>query len=521
MNLAAAFFIEEDLSRTTNFRNMTTYETLIKHLKELHVLGSIGGIIGWDQETMMPPRAGELRAEQLAMLSSMCHERFTSNEIGDLLEALKAADESGELTEEQAVNVRETRRSYERDKKLPTDLVEELARTRSLAQQKWAEARKESDFKKFQPLLEKTVDLKKQVAELYGYEDDIYDALLDTYEPGMTVAQLDPMFAELRERTVKLVEAIVGTGTTSEVDALKRPHPLARQESFEREIAEAFGFKFDAGRLDLSAHPFCGGNAPNDVRMTTRRDENDPLSSLYSVMHETGHGLYGQGLEAKHSGTPMGSSISLGIHESQSRTWENLVGRSRQFWEFALPRFKAHFEGISEDLEFDEVCFAANEVKPSLIRVEADEVTYNLHIILRFEIERDLMNGRVEVKELPEIWNTRMQDYLGLTPPNDALGVMQDIHWSMGGIGYFPTYTLGNLYGAQFFEAVREALPDLDNQIVRGEFMPLREWLRENIHCHGKRYSATELIERVTGKPPSSEAFLTYIETKFGELYGL
>ena len=500
---------------------MTTYQTLIKHLEELHVLGSIGGVLGWDQETMMPPKGGALRAEQIAMISSMSHERFTSSEIGDLLGELKESEEAGELNEEQAVNVRETRRSYERDKKLPTDLVGELARTRSIAQQKWVEARKDSNFKMFQPLLEKTVGLKKQVAELYGYEDDIYDALLDTYEPGMTVAQLDPMFAELRGRTVTLVEAITATGKTLDVEVLKRPHPLTKQASFEREIAEAFGFDFKAGRLDLSAHPFCGGNAPHDVRMTTRRDEHDPLSSLYSVMHETGHGLYGQGLEAKHSGTPMGSSISLGIHESQSRTWENLVGRGREFWTYALPRFKAHFAGISEDLNSEEVYFAANEVKPSLIRVEADEVTYNLHIILRFEIERDFMNGRIEVKDLPEIWNTRMQEYLGLTPPNDALGVLQDVHWSMGGIGYFPTYTLGNLYGAQFFEAARQALPELDSQIERGEFFPLREWLRENIHCHGKRFRATDLIERVTGKPPSSEAFLTYMETKFGELYGL
>ena len=497
------------------------YEKFITRIRQVSALNSVSGLLSWDQETYMPSKGGETRAEQLALLSSVSHEQFVSDEVGEMLESLAGPAVQGELSDEAAVNVREVKRSYDRKKKLPTKLVEELARTSSLSQQVWIKARKESDFQQFRPWLEKMVDLKKQAAELFGYEHDIYDALLDGYEQGMTVAQLDPMFAELQERTVPLVAAIVESGKKPDREALERNYPADRQKELGVKIAKAMGFDFEAGRLDVSAHPFCSGLSPFDVRMTTRYNENEPLSSLYGVMHETGHGLYEQGLDPRHLGTPMGESISLGIHESQSRLWENLVGRCRAFWEFAFPLFRETFPDETAGLEVDTVHFATNEVTPSLIRVEADEVTYNLHIILRYQIERELLNGRVEVKDLPELWNSRMEELLGLTPPDDARGVMQDIHWSMGGIGYFPTYTLGNLYGAQIFEAARRALPELDTQIRRGEFLPLREWLRENVHLHGRRYQASEMVEKVSGEPAGSRAFLKYMEEKFSRLYGL
>ncbi|MBI2193430.1 MAG: carboxypeptidase M32 [Planctomycetes bacterium] len=498
-----------------------TYEKLLTRLKELHHLGSISGLVSWDQETYMPPKAGADRAEQLALLSSLIHQRLISDEMGELLETLRAPAESGELGAEAAVNVRELRRTYARKKKLPTELVEEISRTRSLAQQAWVKARQASDFPLFKPWLEKTVELQRQVAVLYGYKQDIYDALIEDYEPGMTVAELDPIFAEIRSRTVPLVAAIVRSGRRPDRAILSRRYPIEQQKAFGMEIARAMGFDFEAGRLDTSAHPFCSGLTVRDVRMTTRYRETDPLSSLYGIMHESGHGLYDQGFDPRHAGTPMAEAVSLGIHESQSRLWENLVGRSRAFWTFALPRFKAAFPGIAGDLDLDTITWAVNEVTPSLIRVEADEVTYNLHILLRFELERDLLNGRVQVSDLPGIWSDRMAAYLGLRPPDDARGVLQDIHWSFGLFGYFPTYTLGNLYGDQFFETARRDLPDMDDRVARGDFQPLREWLREKIHSQGMRYKAKELVERVTGKPPASDAFLNYMERKFGELYGV
>lgn len=491
------------------------YEKFIKRVREIKHLESVAGFLGWDQETIMPVKGGKARAEALACLSSISHAKLTDPELGHLLDNL----ESGELEPIQAINVRELRRDYDKASKLPAELVEELARTRSLAQQVWQEARQRKDFNHFIKTLEKMVGLTRQVAECYGYEKEPYDALLDIYEPGLTAAQAGPMFAGLKERIVPLVQAIAES--SGDQPTLAGTFPQEAQGKLGRFVAGAIGFDFEAGRMDLSAHPFTSGMNPGDVRFTTRYNVTEPFSSLYATMHETGHALYEQGLLEEHLATPMSAAVSLGIHESQSRTWENIVGRSRAFSDYLLPHFQKAFPLLPGDFDAEFLYRSVNHVKPSLIRVEADEVTYNLHILMRFEIERELVNGELDLTTLPKLWDERMEQYLGVTPPDVAQGVLQDIHWSMGYIGYFPTYTLGNLYGAQFMETIRKALPDLDSQIARGDFAPLLEWQREHIHCQGMRHRARDLVEVVTGKEPSSEPFLKYLKTKFEALYGL
>lgn len=492
-----------------------TYEALIKRVREIKTLESVAGFLGWDQEVFMPPKGGKARAEALALLSSLTHGKLTDPEMGRILKDLKDA----ELDGIQGVNVREVFREYDKATKLPPELVEEMARTRSLAQQVWQEARAKRDFGHFQKMLTKMVGLTKQTAEHYGYQKEPYDALLDIYEPGMTAVQLEPMFAGLRKEIVPLVKAISESGR--EAPVMPGPFDLKAQEALGRYLTKAIGFDMDAGRLDASAHPFTSGLNPGDVRFTTRYNDDEPFMALYATLHEAGHGMYEQGLLEEHFTTPMGTAVSLGIHESQSRTWENMVGRSRPFCDFVTPELLRQFPHLGSKFNAETLYRIANRVKPSFIRVEADEVTYNLHILLRFEMERELINGELELGDLPRLWDDKMKDYLGVTPPDVAVGVLQDIHWSMGYIGYFPTYTLGNLYGAQFMTTARKTLPDLDQQVSKGEFAPLLEWQRENIHRHGMCYGATELVEKVSGQPASSEAFLKYLKGKYEPLYGI
>ena len=489
---------------------MSDYDNFIGRVKELNLIGSLTGLMGWDQETMMPPKGGKLRSEMMAFLSKQAHSRITDSEMGKLLDSL----ESEKLTEEQAANVREIRRAYDKATKLPEELVEEKARHKSQALQVWQEARAENDFEKFKPYLEKTVELTCKTAEYYGYDENIYDALLDIYEPGMTVAQLDPLFAGLREAIVPLVKAVGESPNqpdTSFLDIGKFTEE--KQREFSLKVAESIGFDFDAGRMDTSTHPFCSGAGPNDVRFTTRYDEEFPFGCLYGVMHETGHGTYEQGLLHEHEGTPMGQAVSLGVHESQSRMWENMVGRSRPFWQYQLPRLQAVFPEL-KNVDVEQMYREVNRVEASMIRVEADEVTYNLHILLRFELEQAMVSGEISVADLPGLWNERMESYLGIRPANDAEGVLQDIHWSGGLMGYFPTYTLGNLYAAQFFVQAREDLGDLDEQFDRGDTATLLRWLRENIHSQGRRLTATELVTQVTGRPLGIDDLMNYLEGK-------
>jgi carboxypeptidase Taq len=396
-----------------------------------------------------------------------------------------------------------------------------MAKTEVLAQHAWVDARKQSNYAKFQPWLETWLKLKHEEASCVGFKDDPYDALLDPYEPDETAANLRKVFESLRDPLVELIGKITSSGRKAPLEILERRYPADLQEKLARQASEAIGFDYTAGRLDVSVHPFCSGIGPGDTRMTTRYDESYFGDAFFGVLHETGHGLYDQGLDKSHFGTPLGEAISLGIHESQSRMWENLVGRSRAFWKHFLPRAKAIFGQTLADVSEDQWYFAVNDVRPSLIPTESDEATYNLHILIRFELEQAMMAGQLSPKDIPAAWNERMKKYLGVTPPDDARGCLQDIHWSGGAIGYFPTYTLGNLYAAQFFEQARTDLGDLDAMFAQGEFRPLLTWLREKIHRHGKRYTAAQLVKKVTGKPLSAEPLLRHLRSKAKELYGV
>jgi carboxypeptidase Taq len=494
-----------------------TYKQLIARVRDLHLANSVEQLLDWDQETYMPSRAAPTRAAQMALIAGIGQEKLLDPEFGRLLEAAEAEADDDVIV---ATNVRETRRIYNRRVKLPAVLVRQIAGTIALAKDAWAGARRESRFDDFAPHLEKLLDLKREVAERVGYEADPYDALLDEFEPGARAADVDALFAEIKAVLVPLVRDIKASKTQPDTAVRERECPVPRQVTFGRRVAEAMGFDFEAGRLDTSVHPFCSSCSPLDVRMTSRYDAHYLPMSLFGIMHEAGHGLYEQGLPAEHAHTPAGMFVSLGIHESQSRLWENLVGRSRPFWASCFAQLQAEFPALA-DVTVDDWYFAINAVQPSFIRVEADEVTYNLHIMLRFALERQMIAGKLKVKDVPEAWNDGMQELLGITPPDDAQGCLQDIHWSMGIFGYFPTYTLGNLYAAQFFDAAGRDLPELDMHLARGNLKPLRNWLRESIHQHGQRYRAGELVKEVTGAPLSTAAFARYLQRKFKPLYGV
>ncbi|MGD8450363.1 MAG: carboxypeptidase M32 [Phycisphaerae bacterium] len=494
------------------------YASFAQRIREYHAICSAQGVLEWDQMTMMPAQGAPWRAEQIAAIAGLAHEKLTDPALGEELATLTNEAEAG--GPEAATNVREMRRLYERAVRLPKPLVQELARTTSVATDVWQAARADADFPRFAPHLERLLELKREVAERIGWKTEMYDALMDEFEPGARAADVQRLFDALRDELVPLAAALAEAPRQPKLSLLKRTAPVAGQAAFNRVVAEAMGFDFAAGRMDISTHPFCTGFWPRDVRITTRYDEQAVGQSLFGVMHETGHALYEQGLNPEHAGTPMGQHVSLGIHESQSRLWENQVGRSRAFWQHWFPRFQHQFPAFA-DVAVDDWYFAINAVRPSLIRVEADEVTYGLHIMLRFDLERQMLDGRLAVKDLPEAWSEGIRKLLSVTPNDDAEGCLQDIHWSLGTFGYFPTYQLGNLYAAQFFAAARRALPDLDQQLARGELLSLREWLQENIHRHGQRYRAGELVERVTGQPLSHGPFMAYLKAKLCPLYGL
>ncbi len=493
------------------------YETFTAKMAELADIGHAEGLLSWDQETYMPPRGAAMRARAQGTLAGLHHERLTAPELVGLV-----ADLRGQVLEgDAAVNVREIGRSQDRALKIPKELVVELSQTESLSHEAWIEARQQAEFTLFQPWLEKILKLKKEVAERVGYEGTIYNALLDEYEPYARTEDIEPVFAELKEKLVPLVEKITATEKFPAKGIIDQDFAIAKQEELGRQVLADLGFDLEAGRLDVAVHPFCSGTSRDDVRLTTRYSADWLPGSLFGTIHEAGHGLYEQGLPADAVGTPAGGSVSLGIHESQSRLWENMVGRSRAFWTHYLPRLKALFPAQLQEIDLDSFYAAVNQVEPSLIRVEADEVTYNLHILLRFELERDLLEERVEVAELPSAWNERMQQYLGVRPADDAQGVLQDVHWSFGLMGYFPTYTLGNLYGAQFFHQAQQDLPDLQAQIGRGELLNLKTWLNDKVHSRGSRLMAGELVEEVTGEKLNADYFTDYLQKKFGALYEL
>lgn len=495
-----------------------SYDKFIKLVRELNITRSVEALLDWDQETGMPARAAQDRANQLSLVAGLAHEKLTSDELSNTLASL---ERGGDLDDSAAAtNVREIRREIDRAKKLPTALVQEIAHTVALAKSAWVQARKESAFAKFAPHLEKLLDLRRQVADRIGWTTEPYDALMDEFEPGARAADVQRVFDRVKAELVPLVQAIATAPRQPDLSILARDCPKNAQAALNREAAQAMGFDFEAGRIDISAHPFCTSLSPLDVRLTTRYDERYMPMSFFGILHEAGHGLYEQGFDSAQTGTPMAQAVSLGIHESQSRMWENQVGRGRAFWKFFYPKLQAANPSF-KDVNADDWYFAINNVRPSLIRVEADEVTYGLHIMLRFDLERRMLRGELAVGDVPEAWNAGMKSLLGLTPPNDAQGCLQDIHWSLGTFGYFPTYALGNLYAAQFYNAAKKAISGFEDKIGAGDLRPLREWLRENIHKHGKRYRAAELVKIVTGAELSHEPFVQYLKTKFGALYGL
>jgi len=494
---------------------------LTGRVKQVNLLGSCMALLGWDERTYMPFKGAANRAEQQSLLAGMAHEKFTSSETDDLLSEVEAGDLIKDRLSPDAVNVREIRRVYDKKVKVPKSLVEEISRTTTLSEQAWVEARKKSDFSMFAPWLTKMIDLKSQEAEAVGYKKEPYDALLDDYEPGETATNITRVFTELRRDLVPLVEAITHSTRRPNLSIIERDYPVDRQTILGKAASAAIGFDYDGGRMDVTTHPFCTTIGSGDVRITTRFNQRHFGQAFFGILHETGHGLYEQGLDPQYRGLPMGDAISLGIHESQSRMWENIVGRSKPFWEYFFPRVRQVFWEALSDVKLDDFYFAINDVKPSFIRVEADEATYNLHILLRFEIEHAIFNKEVKTEDIPALWNDKFQKYFGIKPPDDARGCLQDVHWGAGLIGYFPTYTLGNLYSAQFYAKATEDLGNLDEQFTRGKFDSLLVWLREKIHRHGQRYRAEELVKEVTGKPLSHSYLIEYLKEKYSPLYGI
>ena len=485
--------------------------------REIHLLEHVAALLQWDQETCMPPAAIDERAEQLALLHGEIHDRRTAPELGDLI---AAGEELTGLGERDRALLRELRRSYDRETKLPKALVTAIARQASINHGSWVAARTASEFAIFRPDLEETLRLTRAKADHLGFEDTRYAPLLDEFEPWMTPAELSAVFDALRGPLVDLLERITASPVVLDDAVLRRDYDVAAQRAFSEHLLEALGFDAQRGRLDVSAHPFSTILGAADGRLTTRFQPNLLSGSMFGTIHECGHGLHGLGVAPELATSELGDGASLGICESQSRFWENLIGRSRAFWEHFYPHLQPRFPALA-GVGLEQFYQAINAVRPSLIRIEADEVTYNLHILLRFTLERRLVDGELEVADLPDAWRAEARSLLGITPERDADGVLQDIHWSMFAIGYFPTYTLGNLYGAQFHAAMARAIPDWEEQVRGGRFGQILEWLRQRIHRHGRVYPAAEVCRRVTGAALDPGCFIAYLERKFGELYRL
>ncbi len=486
------------------------YEQLMKHQRELAVLQSCSAVLGWDQQTYMPRAGAGYRGEQLALLAKLSHEQATASLVDECLNQLD--DTAFPADSEESANIRDVRRSFTRQSKLSSRYVEELATVTTLAQEAWVEARTKNDYKLFEPHLSAVLKLKREEAETVGVPSGghLYDALLDEYEPGATTAEIKQLFADLRKELVPLIHAATPADTT----VLHRSFPVERQRYFAEGVAAAMGFDFQAGRLDTTAHPFCSAFGPGDCRITTRFNPQHFNEAFFGVLHEAGHGMYEQGLRTDAFGTACGTFASLGIHESQSRFWENQVGRSWPFWQGCLPRLKQAFPGVVDDVSIATIYKAVNSVQPSLIRVEADQLTYNLHIGIRVELELALLTGDLAVIDLPGAWNEAYTKQLGVTPTTDTEGCLQDIHWSFGGFGYFATYTLGNLFASQLLAAVRREFPSWTDDIKNFEFSGTLNWLRKNIHQLGRRLTSQELCTQATGTPLSADFWLTEIREK-------
>ena len=500
--------------------NSDALEKLLKSSREIAAYQSIEELLNWDQRTQMPKKAAEYRAEQITLLSGLIHDKMTCPDRGEWLESLEQNGDV-DLESDEGVNVSRLARQYHKERKVPKKLVEELAKTRVLAHESWVQARAENDYSIFAPHLQTIVDLLKDKTEAIGYETCAYDVLVDDYEPDAKSDQIEQVFADLREELVPLIEEVRSSEKQPRSEIVGRKFNVDRQREVGIRAARAIGFDFDAGRLDVTHHPFCCTVGPSDCRITTRYDETHFNTAFFGTLHEAGHGLYEQGLRKDQFGLPTGEYCSLGIHESQSRLWENMVGRSLPFWNFFYPEIQKSFPDCVGDVSLSEFFGAVNLVEPSLIRVEADEATYSLHIIIRFELERELFAGAVSVSDLPDAWRSKYQQYLGVSSETDSDGVLQDVHWCEALFGYFPTYALGNLYAAHFYEAAEAELGSLADQFKEGAFQPLLDWLRRNVHMVGKSKSAIDILKSAAGCDLSHKPMIGYLRKKYEMIYGI
>ena len=488
------------------------FEELKTRLAEIHDLRRAQEVLFWDQTVMMPPGGSAVRGHQVTTIDKIAHEKFVSDGVGNLLEELRGYEESLDVDSDEAALIRVTRRDWEKLSRVPAELAAEMTGAAAEGHDIWAKARAENDYESFLPVLEKAIELKRRYVACFDGYDDPYDVLLDDYEPGMKTAEVRQVFDELKADLVPLIAEI---GSVDGDDAfMAGPWPVDRQHEYSLRIIERFGYDPSFARLDTTVHPFAASSGTQDIRLTTRYKEDD-ITSIFTAMHECGHGLYEHGVSPSLERTPLCHGVSSALHESQSRLWENIVGRSRAFWNHFYPSFQAAFPEALGGVDQERWYRALNRVRPSYIRVDADEATYNLHIILRFELEQELLAGSVDLEELPEIWNQRMLDYLGVEPPNDALGVLQDMHWAVGAIGYFSTYALGNVISGQLWERLTAEIPDLHDQFEQGEFGALAGWLQEHLWRHGRKFTPRELIERITGGGLDSEPYLRYLRGKY------
>lgn len=479
------------------------------------------GLLHWDLRTGAPRKGTEIRSETIGVLSTEAFKLQISEEMGQLLSFFAGPEQAEQLDDRKRRMIAEVRKMYDQSKSIPPERFQEYSILATQSETKWEEAKKNSDFEGFEPYLTKIVAFKQEFIEYWGVKDTRYDTLLDMYEPDLTVEKVDAIFERLKARLVPLVHAIQESSFKPETAFLKQLFPKEQQEKFSLFLLEQMGYDFEAGRLDESVHPFATGLNPGDVRITTMYLPDDVLSAVFSSLHEGGHALYEQNIDKTLAGTPLSGGTSMGIHESQSRLWENMIGRSRPFWRRYFADLQQHFPEQLKEVDVEQFYLAANKVENSLIRIEADELTYNLHIIIRYEIEKMLFNEGLAVKDLPETWNAKYKEYLGIMPTNDGMGVLQDVHWSGGDFGYFASYSLGNMYAAQMLHTMRKELPNLDQLIEEGNLAPIKEWLTDKVYKYGKSEKPSEIIVRITGEELNPDYLADYLEEKYKEIYKL
>ncbi|MGV7221305.1 MAG: carboxypeptidase M32 [Nitrospinales bacterium] len=496
------------------------YQVLIEKLQEVSQLGSIMGVLHWDQEVIMPEGGADSRAKQISTLAGIHHEKSTHPVVGELLEKFSSSDIS-EFNDFEKTNISEAQWAYDRSVRVPEDLVKEIAELGSRGHMIWIQARKDDQFSDFAPVLEKFIKLIKKRSDYIDPEKTPYDVNIENFERGTSTDQLDPLFDNLKSELIPLIKDISNSKNKPDASFLEGNFPIKVQQELGKRISSDMGFSFDHGRMDVSVHPFCGGGDSTDVRITTRYRSDNFVESLYAVIHETGHGLYEQGRMPDAKDLPVSESLTMGIHESQSLFWERMIAQRKSFCSHYLDTFVSAFPEQLKGISTQQFYEGINLCHPSFIRVEADEVTYPLHVILRYELEKGLFDGSISVDQLPDLWNNKMEEYLGIRPPNNRMGVLQDVHWSSGSFGYFPSYTLGAMYASQFYSAMLKEIPDAESQIEKGEFANIKKWLNTNIHSKGTLFSPSELVKQVTGEPLNHKYFISYLNEKYGNIYKL